>query len=43
MIGHESRHEPKPASDAKVTTGAMMKALVYQGLSKKALEDRPKP
>ena len=34
---------PKPATSAKVTTGAMMKALVYQGPGKKALEDRPKP
>src|ERR1035437_4327686 len=34
---------PKPATNAKVTTAAMMKALVYQGPGKKALEDRPKP
>ncbi len=34
---------PKPATSAKVTTAAMMKALVYQGPGKKALEDRPKP
>ena len=34
---------PKPATRAKVTTAAMMKALVYQGPGKKALEDRPKP
>ena len=33
----------KPATSAKVTTAAMMKALVYQGPGKKALEDRPKP
>src|SRR5664279_2362160 len=34
---------PKPATSAKATTAAMMKALVYQGSGKKALEDRPKP
>src|SRR5664280_196063 len=34
---------PKPATSAKATTAAMMKALVYQGPGKKALEDRPKP
>src|SRR5665811_700427 len=34
---------PKPATSAKVTTAAMMKALVYQGPGKKALEDRPRP
>ena len=34
---------PKPATSAKVTTAATMKALVYQGPGKKALEDRPKP
>ena len=34
---------PKPATGAKVTTAEIMKALVYQGPGKKALEDRPKP
>jgi alcohol dehydrogenase len=34
---------PKPASSPKVTTAATMKALVYQGPGKKALENRPKP
>jgi len=34
---------PKPATNAKVTTAAMMRALVYQGPGKKALEDRPMP
>ena len=34
---------PKPATSAQgITTGAM-KALVYQGPGKKALENRPKP
>jgi len=32
---------PKPA--ARAATADMMKALVYQGPGKKALEDRPKP
>ena len=32
---------PKPA--ARAATKGMMKALVYQGPGKKALEDRPKP
>src|ERR1019366_8746671 len=32
---------PKPA--ARAATTGMMKALVYQGPGKKALEDRPKP
>jgi alcohol dehydrogenase len=34
---------PKPATNAKVITAAMMKALVYLGQGKKGLEDRPKP
>ena len=34
---------PKSATSAKLATAEMMKALVYQGPGKKALEDRPKP
>ena len=35
---------PKPATPAKAsTTATIMKALVYRGPGKKALEDRPKP
>ena len=34
---------PKSSTSAKVATAEMMKALVYQGPGKKALEDRPKP
>jgi alcohol dehydrogenase len=35
--------KPKPATHAAATTTATMKALVYQGQDKKALEDRPRP
>ena len=34
---------PKPATGAQAATAATMKALVYQGPGKKALENRPKP
>jgi threonine dehydrogenase-like Zn-dependent dehydrogenase len=36
---------PKPATRARPTTtgGPTMKALVYQAVGKKALEERPKP
>src|ERR1035437_4642404 len=34
---------PKPATRAQATTTGVMKALVYQGPGKKALEGRPKP
>jgi alcohol dehydrogenase len=34
---------PKPAIRARDTTAGTMKALVYRGPGKKALEDRPKP
>src|SRR5664279_5334440 len=34
---------PKPKTSPDVTPGGTMKALVYQGPGKKALEDRPKP
>ena len=34
---------PKPTARDRVTTTATMRALVYQGPGKKALEDRPKP
>src|SRR5271170_855996 len=34
---------PKPATRARVTTAGTMKALVYRGPGKKALEDHPKP
>ncbi len=34
---------PKPATGAQAATAATMKALVYQGPGKKALDNRPKP
>jgi alcohol dehydrogenase len=34
---------PKPATRARDTSAATMKAFVYRGPGKKALEDRPKP
>jgi len=34
---------PKPATRSRDTTAVTMKALVYRGPGKKALEDRPKP
>src|SRR5471030_1284909 len=34
---------PKPATAGKAPTVGTMKALVYQGPGKKALEDHPKP
>src|ERR1035438_5251363 len=34
---------PKPTTSPQVTTAGTMKALVYQGPGKKALENRPKP
>ena len=34
---------PKPATRAQATTTGVMKALVYQGPGKKALEGHPKP
>jgi len=34
---------PKPAAGAQGATASTMKALVYQGPGKKALENRPKP
>ena len=34
---------PKPATRARETSAATMKAFVYRGPGKKSLEDRPKP
>jgi hypothetical protein len=34
---------PRPATRARDTAAAMMKAFVYGGPGKKALEQRPKP
>jgi alcohol dehydrogenase len=35
--------KPQPAARPPITTTGAMKALVYLGPGKKALEDRPKP